>query len=312
MQKSFALLPESASTTSGRIDQLFFFLVIVSLFFASLICVLIIAFAIKYRKRRDGQVGAAIEGSIKLEMFWTTVPFMIAMVFFGWGAKLYFVEARPPEGVMDVYVVAKQWMWKLQHPTGQREINELHVPANQAIRLTMDSEDVIHSFYVPAFRLKRDVLPGRTTTAWFEATKPGDYHLFCAEYCGTKHSGMIGWVHVLEQRAYEDWLAGVQAADTPVEAGKKLFAQLRCDTCHNETSGARGPSLAGKFGLPVKLKGGLTVDFDDDYVRESVLKPLAKVVDGFEPLMPTYEGQVNAEQMMQIIAYLKSMQAAKQ
>jgi cytochrome c oxidase subunit 2 len=306
MDQGFRLFPQSASTISGRVDDLYFFLIGVSLFFGLLICALIVSFSVRFRRSKNPEA-VQIEGSLKLEVFWTAVPLALSMVMFGWGSKLFFDSARAPEGVMDVYVTAKQWMWKFQHPTGQREIDNLHVPVNTAIRLTMHSEDVIHSFFVPAFRTKRDVVPGRTAMTWFQATKVGEYHLFCAEYCGTKHSGMIGTVHVLEQSEYERWLTGVPAGQTPVEAGKALFSQLRCDTCHSDQSGARGPSLAGRFGQTIKLKGGGTVVFDEDYTRESIVRPAAKVVDGFDPLMPTYEGQVNTEQIVQLIAYIKSL-----
>jgi cytochrome c oxidase subunit 2 len=197
-------------------------------------------------------------------------------------------------------------MWRAQHPQGQREINDLHVPVGQPVRLTLASEDVIHSYYVPAFRTKSDVLPGRYTQMWFEATKPGRYHIFCAEYCGAKHSEMIGTLYALSPEDYERWLIGAPSGETPVEAGARLFEQQRCNTCHSRTSDARGPDLAGRFGLRTELEGGRTVLFDEDYVRESILEPKAKLVAGFQPLMPTYEGQLGEEQILQLIAYLKS------
>jgi cytochrome c oxidase subunit 2 len=210
---------------------------------------------------------------------------------------------------MQFEVTAKQWMWKIQHPTGQREINDLHIPVGVPISLRMISEDVIHSFYVPAFRVKRDVLPGRYSTEWFEATKPGEYHLFCAEYCGTKHSAMIGHVYAMEPLDYQRWLAGASANESPRDAGEKLFASLRCDTCHNATSGARGPQLAGLWGSDVPLQGGGSVKFDADYVRESLLAPNAKIVAGFQPLMPTQAGQISEEQILALIAYLETLAA---
>ena len=180
------LLPESASTVSGQIELLYFFLWSIALFFTALVSSLVIVFAVKYR-RRAGHSSHQIEGSLKLEIFWSVVPLLIGLVIFFWSAKLYIETSTPPRSAMDIYVTGKQWMWRLQHPQGQREINELHVPVGEPVRLTMISEDVIHSFFVPAFRMKMDVLPGKYTTAWFEATKVGEYHLFCAEYCGTKH-----------------------------------------------------------------------------------------------------------------------------
>jgi len=309
MWKDFPLWPESASTFSSEVDRIYVFLIAMSAFFATLICALVIVFAVKYR-RREGRASSHIEGSIALELTWTIIPFLIVMGLFAWGTRVFLVMAHPPRDVMDVYVVGKQWMWKVQHSEGQREINELHVPTGRAVRLTMTSEDVIHSFYIPAFRIKKDVLPGRYSSEWFEATKPGKYHLFCAEYCGTKHSEMVGWVHVMEPQQYEQWLSGSIAGDTAEEAGLKLFETMRCDTCHkdaNDSPGARGPALAGLLGRQVVLKDGNTVVANEDYVRESILKPLAKVVKGFDPIMPTYEGQLGEEQILQILAYIKTL-----
>jgi cytochrome c oxidase subunit 2 len=307
--KDFPLFPESASSVSGRVDALFFFLIGMSAFFALLICTLVVLFAFKYKGTPTRKRGEAIEGSLALELVWTLIPLGLTMVLFVWGARIYFAEATPPEDLTDVYVVAKQWMWKLQHPQGQREINDLHVPVGQAVRLTMTSEDVIHSFFVPAFRIKQDVLPNRYTRTWFRATKVGDYHLFCAEYCGTKHSGMIGTVHVMEPLDYERWLAGSSAGKTLEVAGRELFESLRCDTCHKDPPDERGPSLRGLLGRQVALEGGGSLVADEGYVRESLLRPLAKVTKGYPPLMPTYEGQLGEEQILQIIAYLKTLKS---
>jgi cytochrome c oxidase subunit 2 len=310
MWQDFPLFPESASSLSGRVDAVYFFLLGLSAFFATLICALIVVFSFKYRRRPDNLLATPIEGSLPLELTWMIIPFGLTMVIFVWGAKIYFAEANPPGDVTDVYVVAKQWMWKIQHPQGQREINDLHVPVGQAIRLTMTSEDVIHSFFVPAFRVKQDVLPNRYTHMWFRATKTGVYHLFCAEYCGTKHSGMIGRVFVMEPQEYERWLSGSTADEPLEETGRKLFESMRCDTCHKEAPDARGPVLRGLFGRQVALEGGASVVADEAYVRESILRPLAKVTKGFQPVMPTYEGQLGEEQILQIIAYLKTLKAA--
>ncbi len=308
MPQELRLFPDSASTISDRVDTLFIFLCGTSIFFAALISVLVIVFAARYRRSRKGALATHIEGSLPLEIFWSAVPLGIAMLMFAWGAKLYFDTARPPAGALEITVTAKQWMWKLQHPEGPREINELHVPVGQPVRLSMISEDVIHSFYVPAFRIKRDVLPGRTSTAWFEATRTGSYHLFCAEYCGTKHSSMIGKVHVLEPEDYERWLAGVPAGETPRAAGERLFSALRCITCHHEGADARGPKLAGLLGSDVPLADGRVVVANEDYLRQSILEPNARIVAGFAApsIMPTFKGQVSEEQIQQLIAYLKS------
>jgi cytochrome c oxidase subunit 2 len=321
MWDDFPLFPESASSLSGRVDALAVFLVGMSSFFAALICALIVVFAIKYRRKAGRTRGVAIEGSLPLELVWTVVPFGLTMILFVWGAKLFFAGATPPQDVTDLTVVGKQWMWKIQHPQGQREINELHVPLGRAIRLTMTSEDVIHSFFVPVFRVKQDVLPGRYSRMWFRPTKAGTFHLFCAEYCGTKHSEMIGSVVVMEPQDYERWLSGSVSDEPPAEAGRKLFESLRCDTCHLSAPGAetkagptgvpaaRGPSLRDLFGHEVELEGGGKALADEAYLRESILKPMAKVTKGFQPLMPTYAGQVGEEQILQLIAYIKTLKA---
>ena len=318
MRDTFPLFPDSASSLSGRVDAVAIFLVSMSAFFATLICVLIVVFAIKYRKTASRTRGTAVEGSLALELAWTILPFGLTMVLFVWGAKIYVAEATPPLDATEMTVVGKQWMWKIQHPQGQREINALHLPLGQTVRLTMTSEDVIHSFFVPVFRVKQDVLPGRYTHMWFRPTKLGTFHLFCAEYCGTKHSGMIGDVVVMEPQDYERWLASSAPNETQAEAGKKLFESLRCGTCHAidpfgvplGVQAARGPSLEGLFGRTVELEGGGKVVADEAYVRESILKPMARITKGYQPLMPTYEGQVGEEQILEIVAYLRTLEPA--
>jgi cytochrome c oxidase subunit 2 len=232
------------------------------------------------------------------------------MVIFAWGAVVYFKERTPPADATEVYVVAKQWMWKLEHAEGQREINELHIPVGRDVRLIMTSQDVIHSFYVPAFRLKQDVLPGRYTVEWFRATKPGVYHLFCAEYCGTQHSGMVGSIVVLEPAQYEAWMNG--GSTGPLSAtGEKIFAELGCSTCHRSDAQGRGPNLQGVFGKPVQLEDGRTVTADENYLRECILDPGARRVKGFQPLMPTFQGLVSEEQVNALVAYIKSISQAQ-
>jgi cytochrome c oxidase subunit 2 len=308
MWQDAPLFPESASTISAAVDRLYFALIAIAAFFALLIATLIVVFAVRYRRRPE--VGARpVHGSTLLELLWSGIPLAITLVLFVWGARLYFQGLEPPSDAMDVYATGKQWMWKLQHEGGQREINDLHVPVGTPVRLTMTSEDVIHSFFVPAFRIKRDVLPGRYTIAWFEATEVGTYHLFCAEYCGTKHSQMIGTVHAMEPHDYEQWLTGAVAGEPPEEAGRKLYEALRCDTCHNAGAEARGPVLAGRFGQRVPLADGRTAVFDEGYIRESILTPLARLSAGYGAVMPTYAGQVNEDQILQLIAYIKSLQA---
>ncbi|MEO6588717.1 MAG: c-type cytochrome, partial [Pyrinomonadaceae bacterium] len=224
------------------------------------------------------------------------------------GAIVYFHQYRPPENGMEVYVVGKQWMWKIQHQTGQREINELHVPVGQNIKLTMTTEDVLHDFYIPAFRTKMDVVPGRYSTLWFNATKPGKYHLFCAEYCGLNHSGMGGWVYVMEQRDFDNWLAGNASDQTPVQQGQDLFTnKLGCASCHAGGPQQRGAKLEGVFGTQVKLTTGQVVTADDEYIRNSILNPASQIVEGYQPIMPTFKGQVTEEQLNALVAYIKSL-----
>ena len=307
MWEGFPLFPEQASTIAGEVDMLFYCLIGVSFVFTVLICFLIFYFAIRYRRRSETEQPRPMIGSIGLELFWSITPFMITMVMFVWATSLYFKNASPPAGALEIYVVAKQWMWKLQHPEGQREINTLHVPIGRPIRLIMTSEDVIHSFYVPAFRVKYDVLPGRYTTLWFEPTKTGEYHLFCAEYCGTKHSAMAGRVIVMPPLEFEKWLGGTATGESLAEIGQRLFQRLGCITCHRPDASGRGPVLEGLFNKPVPLASGETVIADEDYLRESILRPSAKMVAGYTVRMPTFQGQIGEEGLVQIIAFIKSL-----
>jgi cytochrome c oxidase subunit 2 len=308
MNPSMPLLPERASSIAGEVDALFFFIVAVTVFFTVAVSIAAVYFAVKYRRRSDADRPAEIHGSLLLELTWTLIPLGIVVVMFVWGAKVFFHMNRPPDDAMTVSVVGKRWMWKLQHPTGQREINELHVPLGRAVKLVITSEDTIHSFFVPAFRIKKDAVPGRYNVAWFRATRTGTFHLFCAEYCGTEHSKMIGKVVVLEPEAYQTWLAGGPPPESPVAAGEKLFTELNCITCHRPDSAGRGPLLEGIFGRPVKLASGDTVVADEAYVRESIVNPAARVVAGYQPVMPTYLGQVSEEQLISLVAYIQSLQ----
>src|SRR5262245_15697428 len=307
MFTNFPFFPEQASEQAAGVDAVYFFLVAVTAFFAALIAILIAVFAAKFHRRHDKEVGEAIHGSLALELLWTFIPLGITMVMFVWGAQVFFHMTRPPRGAMEIYVVGKQWMWKAQHMDGAREINELHVPLGRPVKLIMGSEDVIHSFFIPAFRTKADVIPGRYNTMWFTATKPGRYHIFCTQYCGTKHSAMIGTVTVMEPADYQAWLSGGSAGGTMAEAGAKLFQDLSCNTCHLENGQGRGPVLKGLYGKQILLNGLQTVTMDDAYIRESILNPQAKVVSGFQPIMPTFQGLVTEEQVLQLIAYVKSL-----
>lgn len=300
------LWPERASTIAGNVDALYIFLLTVSGMMCLLIFTCILVFAARFRER-PGHVAEQNEGSTPLEITWSVIPLFVFITIFVWGAVIYFQERTPPQGAAEVYTVAKQWMWKFEHTEGQREINELHVPVGRDVKMIMTSQDVIHSFYVPAFRIKQDVVPGRYTTAWFHATKPGTYHLFCAEYCGTMHSGMVGDVVVMEPAQYQAWLSGGSASGSLAATGQGIFQSLGCSTCHRFDTQGRGPNLTGVYGKPVLLEDGRTITADENYVRESILVPGAKVVSGFKPIMPTFQGLVTEEQLSALVAYIKSL-----
>jgi cytochrome c oxidase subunit 2 len=301
------LFPESASTMAPRVDALYFFLVGLTVFFSLLIASLIVWSAIRYRRRSPRDIGASLETSNTLEITWTVVPFLITMIIFVWSANVYFAMTHPPDETLNVYVVGKQWMWKFQHLDGQREINELHVPVGRDVKLIATSEDVIHDFFVPAFRVKYDVIPGRYTTVWFHPTRPGRYRVFCAEYCGTRHSGMTGEVIVMEPTEYQAWLSGGATQQTLSEAGQQLFSDLACITCHRSDLKGRGPVLDSLFGSTVTLQSGEKVVADETYIRESILNPAAKVTAGYQPIMPTFQGQVSEEQLLALVEYVKSL-----
>lgn len=311
MWSEFSLMPEQASSMAHEVDTLFFTLVALSVFFAGLIFILILVFAIRYHRRSDDEQPKPILGDIRLELAWSLIPAALAMGVFVWSTALFFKIQTPPKDALEVYVVAKQWMWKLQHPSGKREINSLHIPLNQPVRLTMTSEDVIHDFFVPAFRVKMDVLPGKYTSMWFEATKAGTYHLFCAEYCGTEHSKMIGSVVAMEPADYEAWLEGGERGETMAQAGERLFQQYACQTCHKPNSEGRGPILDGLYGSRVSLQSGAKVVADESYLRESIVNPNAKMLIGYKPLMPTFAGQISEEGILQLIAYIKSLEGSE-
>ncbi|MFN7996193.1 MAG: cytochrome c oxidase subunit II [Bryobacteraceae bacterium] len=304
---SLQLLAESASTFADEWNWLFWILVSICGFVATAIAAVLIYWAIRYHRKRDNELPAQIQGNIKVEAAWTFIPLVIFLGMFGWGSKLYFRIERPPDNARNIYAIGKQWMWKLQYATGQREINTLHVPVGEPVKLTMTSQDVIHSFFVPAFRIKQDVLPGRYTTIWFQATKPGRYHLFCAEYCGTKHSGMIGWVYAMEPHDFQAWLEQGGAEGSLASTGEKLFHQFGCANCHHFDGQGRCPVLQDLYGRQVRIAGGTTVIADETYIRESILNPRAKIVEGFQPIMPTFDGQLREEQVIALIAYIRAM-----
>jgi cytochrome c oxidase subunit II len=299
--------PEQASSIARSVDYLYFVITAITLFFTFVIFSIIFYFMVKYRRRSPEERPKAIEGSLPLEVLWTAIPTLIVAVIFVWGSSLYFRNAEPPPGAMEIFVTGKQWMWKAEHPEGQREINELHVPLGRPVKLTMTSEDVIHDFFVPAFRVKKDALPGRYTSLWFEPTKTGTFHLFCAQYCGAFHAGMIGSVIVVDPDEYERWLTGVVLGETMEVAGERLFQQFGCVTCHLASGAGQGPSLLGVYGKPVHLSNGQTVTADDAYVRESILNPGAKIVAGYKPIMPSFQGQLSEEQITDLMAYIRAL-----
>jgi cytochrome c oxidase subunit 2 len=304
---NFELFPEQASTVAPQVDRVFLYILGVDLFFTLLVAGLIFYFAVRYRRRREDYFPTPVVGSLALESLWTFIPLALAISMFVWATNVYFRIVRPPDEALEIYVVGRQWMWHVQHPGGQREINALHVPVDTPVRLIMTSEDVIHDFAMPAFRTKQDVVPGRYNFTWFQATRPGRYHLFCAQYCGQEHSKMVGWITVLEQADYEAWLAGERADQSLALEGQKLFRKLQCITCHSGTADARAPVLEELYGKLVQLEGGKTVLADESYLRESILRPEAKIVDGWRPIMPTFQGQVSEYDLIALVSYLKSL-----
>ena len=304
MLHGLPLFPREASTIAPQVDQLFFFELAVAIFFTALIFIVVLILAVKYRRRSPDEVPQQIHGNLPLEITWTVIPFLIMVVMFVWGTELFVRYARSPKRATEIFVVGKQWMWKLQHPEGPREINELHIPVGVPIELTITSEDVIHDFAIPAFRVRRDVVPGHYSTLWFTPTQVGRYHFYCDQYCGTFHSRMNGYVTVMKAEAYEKWLSGGMHQQSMAEEGAKLYQKYGCITCHGT---GKAPPFVGLYGSRVRLEGGQTVVADDGYIRESILEPSAQIVLGFKPIMPTFKGQITEDQLLQIIAYIQSL-----
>jgi cytochrome c oxidase subunit 2 len=298
--------PPAASSMAAEVDRLYAGLLAVTGLVLLLVFVLLLTFAIRYRRGSDADRGDRIRKSWRWEVSWTTATLIAFVALFFWGADLYARLYTPPADAVDIYVVGKQWMWKIQHPDGQREINELHVPLNRPVRLVMTSQDVIHSFYVPAFRLKHDVLPGRYEALWFKAVTPGEYPILCAEFCGTEHAHMIGRVVVLEPAAYERWL-GEGAPQSLAAAGEAVFRAQGCSGCHGANSTVHAPSLEGLYGRQVPLQDGSFVTVDERYIRDSILRPRAEIAAGYAPIMPSFAGRIEEEEMTALIAYIKSL-----
>jgi cytochrome c oxidase subunit 2 len=303
-----ALFPAEASGIAPYVDALYFFLVAMTIFGTTFVAILLLVFSVRYRREKN-PVATQIEGSTLLEATWTIIPLAIFLVTFVWGALLYFRIYDPPTNAMNIYIVGKQWMWKAEHPGGQHEINALHVPTGKPIQLTMISQDVFHSFSIPDFRIKREVIPGRYSTVWFEPTQVGTYHIFCTQYCGTQHSGMIGEVTVMTPGDYKKWLEQSNSGQSLAQNGERLFASMGCNSCHNGTAAARGPSLAGVYGSKLTLTDGRQILVDDAYLRNAILNPSEHVTAGFAPIMPTYQGQISEDGLIDLVEFIKNMQS---
>ncbi len=305
---SLDLLPPTASTYADELNSFFWVMVAICAVVAVAIAVFLIYCAVRYHRKDPDELPPQIEGSIKLETTWTVIPFIIFLGMFGWGTKTYFDVEQPPPNTMDIYVVAEQWMWKIQHPNGIREINTLHVPIDTPVRLTMVSQDVIHDFFVPAFRIKQDVLPKRYMTIWFQATKAGKYHLLCAEYCGVKHSGMIGWVYAMDPHEYQQWINRGGGENSLASTGEKMFHQFGCANCHHFDGHGPGPDLRGLYGRSVTLAGGLTRIADETYIRQCIMGEKGGPVAGFrDHIMPNFQGQLTEEQLLALVSYVKAI-----
>jgi cytochrome c oxidase subunit 2 len=309
VQSQLPMLPEQASNFAPSVDALMLFITAVCLFFAVAITSAVIYFFFKYQRKNPDEVGVSIHGDMRLETAWIVIPLVLSMFMFAWGAEVYVEYRRSPTDTLDIYVIGKQWMWKVQQPNGLKEINELHVPVGRSVRLIMASEDVIHDFSIPAFRVKMDVVPGHYNTMWFRPTVPGHYRLYCSQYCGTNHALMGGWITAMEPADYATWLSGSAGGGDALLAGEKLFTEKACITCHLSDGKGRAPSLNGVYGGKVLLADGSTVTANDSYLRESLLQPNAKIVAGFQPLMPTFQGQLTEEQIIALTAYIKSLQS---
>ncbi|MGN6303536.1 MAG: cytochrome c oxidase subunit II [Mesorhizobium sp.] len=299
--------PSEASSVAGEVDTLFYTLLAFTVLLGLFLTTLVVGYAVKYRAGstadRTGQRGR----SLPLEIGWTSASLVIAFIFFGWGAVLFVQRDRPPADALEIAALGKQWMWTFRHPGGQREINELHVPAGRPVVVSLASQDVIHSFYVPAFRLKQDAMPGRTTHLWFTADEPGRYHLFCAEYCGTQHSEMGGWVTVMPPEDFARWLSAQGQSESLAQGGEKLFRALGCSGCHGPSSKVRAPDLANVYGRPVALADRQTVLADERYLRDSILQPAKEIAAGYEPVMPSFDGLIDEGELQMLVAYLKSL-----
>jgi cytochrome c oxidase subunit 2 len=300
------LLPASASTFAGESNALFYVLLAFSFGLGGFLTVLVVGYAIKYRRGSPAARTGRVPRQGWLEVGWTAASILIAFTLFAWGADLFMERETLPADALRIIATGKQWMWKFEHPGGQRELNELHVPAGKPVLVELASEDVIHSFFVPAFRVKQDAVPGMSTNVWFEATKPGTYQLFCAEFCGTAHSRMTGSVVVMKPADYAAWLDSTPGGDTPAAEGAALFRALGCSGCH-ENGNVRAPHLEGLFGRPVALANSSTVIADERYIRDSILQPKKEIVAGYDPIMPSFAGLLSDADLNRLVTYIRSL-----
>jgi len=304
---SIPLFPPSASTVAHDTDRLYFLLLALSLCVMAVVFLPLSYFLLKYRRGKKANRADLHLPTMKIEVTWTLIPTLISMGFFVAGAAVYFDEEVPPGKFLEVNVVGKQWMWKLEHQEGNAEINELHIPVNQDIKLVLGSEDVVHSFYIPAFRIKQDVVPGRFATEWFHPTQTGVYRFYCSEYCGLDHAKMEGYVYVLSPEEYAEWIARGAPKETLAQRGEQLYSELGCSGCHSGHAIVHAPQLEGLYGTTVALSDGTSVVADEKYLRDSILQPGTQIVSGYQPVMPAYQGHIREEQLMQLIAYVKSI-----
>jgi cytochrome c oxidase subunit 2 len=304
---NFPLFPPEASQVARQTDLLYWGLIILSTLTMLVVFVPMVYFLFKYRRGRKADRRPVRLPQNAMEITWTLIPVIVFTGLFAWGANVYWTIERPPKDAMAIDVVGKQWMWKIQHPEGNREIDELHVPLGRMIRITLASQDVIHSFFLPAFRIKQDAVPGRFTTLWFKADKLGTFHLFCSEYCGTHHSKMVGSVIVMTPPDYQEWLMKGSPGSTLAQEGEQLFRQYGCSGCHVNSTTVRAPPLDGLFGRTVPLQNGQLVTADDAYLRDSILLPARDIAAGYTNDMPSFKGRISEDDLMKVIAYIRSL-----
>ena len=304
------LWPAEASAYSGQVDMLVLAFTALIICLSAPVFILIVVFAVKYRRGKPADRSHPVNQRMGWEVSWALIPFLLIIFFYVWSTRLFFDAHEMKPGALGIDVVAKQWMWKFQHPGGQREINELHVPAGALVKLNMASQDVIHSLFVPALRIKQDVLPGRYTTLQFTADKPGHYRLACAEFCGTDHARMGGSVIVMKPAGYTRWLEESEVDQSLARQGRQLFMARGCSGCHGPAARVHAPDLVGLFGSEVPLENGDIVTADEQYVRDSILLPQSQIAAGYPHIMPTFQNLLSEDEVLQLIAYIKSLRNA--